>query len=456
MPSAPHVIQRQRLLLRLAPGADGRAVQKTAEAALQSQPLLAALDAALSAAGRPDEWLTLEHLELDLGHLDSTQLEHQFLDRLPALLRREIAEAWVAGSAGAAGAADIAWAAWLHFLRHGTLPTSWPAPASLAAWETALPALLAAATEGQRAALRAALAGATGRQRLVRQFSAPVAVAVICTLEPSARPYHAELAEALAPLLRRLGSYSGTLGEHLVAELLCRASTAPPLPWLDLLGILAPEKRLAQPEILARLALEALAMARESSPPSAGPPADAGPRAAGAAPPDEAEFVANAGVVLLHPFLAVCFRACGWVMADKFVSETARAKAVLLVHFLATGAAQAPEYELRLPKLLCGMAPDASFSHHLNLGRAARAEGVALLAAAIAHWTALKNTSPDGLREAFLQREGKLELAPEGNHHVLTVEQRAQDVLLDRLPYGWGLGLVQLPWMAARLTINWA
>ena len=81
-----------------------------------------------------------------------------------------------------------------------------------------------------------------------------------------------------------------------------------------------------------------------------------------------------------------------------------------------------------------------------------KAEAQDLLASVIEHWSALKNTSPSGLREAFLQRDGRLADRPDG--WKLTVEQRPVDVLLSSLP--WGLSIVRLPWMAAPLWVDWA
>lgn len=168
------------------------------------------------------------------------------------------------------------------------------------------------------------------------------------------------------------------------------------------------------------------------------------------------DYVQHAGVVLLHPFLPACFDACGWLADGQFVSPAAQAQAVLLVHFLATGRGQAAEYELRLPRLLCGVpGPAPAPTRRLKLAPAARAEGRALLRAALAHWGALRNTTPAGLRTAFLQREGKLEPTASPGP-TLTVEQRAQDVLLSRLPYGWSLSLVRLPWLKQPLLVNWS
>jgi hypothetical protein len=78
-------------------------------------------------------------------------------------------------------------------------------------------------------------------------------------------------------------------------------------------------------------------------------------------------------------------------------------------------------------------------------------ESETLLKAAIKHWSALKNTSPDGLREGFLQREGKLILNDFQDR--LIVESKAQDVLLSYLP--WGYSIFKLAWMKGALYIEW-
>ncbi|MEI3154023.1 MAG: contractile injection system tape measure protein [Odoribacter sp.] len=57
-------------------------------------------------------------------------------------------------------------------------------------------------------------------------------------------------------------------------------------------------------------------------------------------------------------------------------------------------------------------------------------------------WPKMKNTSLEGLRHSFLQREGMLEQEGEWK---LTVHPKGLDVLLDSLP--WGFSMVRLPWM---------
>ena len=428
-----------------------------------------------------------------------------------------------------ASAPVAAGAAWLFFLRHGALPAHWPPPASPAAWEAALLALLATPPPGLPAALGAALSIPAVRLRLLRQFSPALVAAVLVALVPGAAPHRTRLSRLLAGLRRQAvaapaadlappttapatvgaGSDAVVAGEAVGLALLARVAGPAPVPphWGTLLAAVPPSAVPAAQRVahLGRLAV-ALAQGAVELPrwPSArdgavahpekaafdgaasgqgatgagratdaagnntlvSPPVATGkdvlaslPDAAGentpVLPPNAAEYVTNAGVVLLHPFLPQCFAACGWLDADnQFASPDAQAQAVLLVHFLATGRGQAPEYELRLPRLLCGVPPTVA-SPRLVLGRAPRAEGRALLRAAVAHWAAVRNTTPTALRTAFLRREGKLEAAlPDGP--LLTVAQQAQDVLLSRLPYGWGVGLVQLPWLPRRLRVNWA
>uniref|UniRef100_UPI0035938511 contractile injection system tape measure protein n=1 Tax=Pricia sp. TaxID=2268138 RepID=UPI0035938511 len=163
------------------------------------------------------------------------------------------------------------------------------------------------------------------------------------------------------------------------------------------------------------------------------------------------QFLKNAGVALLHPFLSSFFRKLKLVDVVEFKNFKSQSKAVLLIHFLATGEEKPKEYETLLPKLLCGMPVNLPLDHTLKLTKKEKKEADQLLQAAIDHWGALGNTSPDGLREGFLMRDGKLENGPTG--WKLYVEQKAQDILLDKLP--WNLSMIKLPWMKEILWVEW-
>ncbi|MCW5599983.1 MAG: hypothetical protein KIT55_00075 [Nitrosomonas sp.] len=164
-------------------------------------------------------------------------------------------------------------------------------------------------------------------------------------------------------------------------------------------------------------------------------------------------YVQSAGVILFHPFLQRFFQNLGLCEEGAFIDETSRQRAVCLVHHLATGEVHTPEYQLVLPKFLCGMPLNAPIDHFIEINTAERSESENLILAAVKHWEALGKVSPDWLREMFLQRDGKLEKRKTG--WQLSVERKAQDILLDRLPHGWGLGIVKLPWMNDFLHIEW-
>ncbi|MDJ0697435.1 contractile injection system tape measure protein [Mastigocoleus sp. MO_188.B34] len=162
-------------------------------------------------------------------------------------------------------------------------------------------------------------------------------------------------------------------------------------------------------------------------------------------------YVNQAGLVLLHPFLRFYFEAVGLCSGDSFQDESTQQMAIYLLHYLATKQTNVPEYELVLPKLLCGWSLNEPVVQ-VDLPDTALREGENLLQTAINYWDALKSTSPDGLREGFLQREGKLIRSGE-NNWKLQVEQQAIDVLLSQLP--WGLSMVKLPWMEGLLIVEW-
>lgn len=168
---------------------------------------------------------------------------------------------------------------------------------------------------------------------------------------------------------------------------------------------------------------------------------------------ENVHYVRNAGVVLLHPFLSRFFRKMDLLEGSVFKDERSRGMAASLLHCLATGEVHTPEYHLVLPKFLCGMPLNTPLDHTLAVDEEAREEAEQLLGAAIDHWGALGNSSPAAIRQGFLQRPGKLEKRESG--WFLQVESNTIDVLLDRLPTGWGIGMLKLPWMEEVLRVEW-
>ena len=164
-------------------------------------------------------------------------------------------------------------------------------------------------------------------------------------------------------------------------------------------------------------------------------------------------LVPLAGLVLLHPYLPRLFTACGlWSHGERSIALQALPRACTLLHGLACGGSEAPEFDLPLVKLLLGLPPEAPLRHApAAMSDADRTEATALLEAVCAHWTALRGTGIDGLRMSFLQRRGLLDRR-EGAWH-LRLQTEPFDMLLGLLP--WSISPIRLPWMTEPLTTDW-
>lgn len=167
---------------------------------------------------------------------------------------------------------------------------------------------------------------------------------------------------------------------------------------------------------------------------------------------DEGEIaVTNAGLVLLHPFLKPFFKAVEITDKHGNILKARRQMAVQMVHYLATGEEDFFESDLVFCKFLCGVPLMEPVPRESLLTQLEKNEANLLLKEAIKHWVVLKKTSPDGLRQMFLQRNGKL--FKKGKNYRLVVERKAQDILLDKLT--WNISLVKIPWLEELLYVDW-
>jgi len=165
----------------------------------------------------------------------------------------------------------------------------------------------------------------------------------------------------------------------------------------------------------------------------------------------EAIYIDNAGLILLHPFLPVYFEHLGLTRKNEWIDASSQFKAIYASQFLVTGTLEIEEFSLMLNKILCGLKPGDVITPCLLREDDIRTEAEDLLKEVIEQWSILKNTSIGGLRETFLQRQGKLTEVDDG--WLLQVERKAVDILLNHLP--WGIGLIKLPWMENLLFMEW-
>ncbi|PWT95632.1 MAG: hypothetical protein C5B52_17445 [Bacteroidetes bacterium] len=166
---------------------------------------------------------------------------------------------------------------------------------------------------------------------------------------------------------------------------------------------------------------------------------------------EEGIYVNNAGIILVHPFLKLLLARLGIIHEGKFISEEQRCKAILILHYLATGKTEAEEFELTVAKILCELPIELPLVTSPELNDIEKGESDQMLLALIQQWEILKNTSLEGLRESFLQRPGKL--IKRNGSLCLLVESSSIDMLLDYLP--WNLSIIKLPWMKEMLRVEW-
>jgi hypothetical protein len=164
-------------------------------------------------------------------------------------------------------------------------------------------------------------------------------------------------------------------------------------------------------------------------------------------------LVPLAGLVLLHPWLTRLLAACGVLNeAGKQIAPASLPRACALLHAMACGDEDVVEHQLPLIKLLLGHPPDEPLDTALpTLTPADHEEIAALLGAVRDHWTALRGTGIDGLRQSFLQRRGLL--TREDRVWKLRMQSESFDMLLGLLP--WSIAVVRLPWMNEPLMVEW-
>jgi hypothetical protein len=163
-------------------------------------------------------------------------------------------------------------------------------------------------------------------------------------------------------------------------------------------------------------------------------------------------YVADAGLVILWPFLERFFVRTGVLGDDRrFFDEVAQLQAVALVESLATADPAPLEFQLPLAKLLCGRPFESDFVLERPLTAEQLAEADHLLAAVIDRAPVAGELSIASFRAGFLVRPGAL--GTRDGAWLLQVERRPHDAVLDRFPWSWGW--IKLPWMPEPLRVEW-
>ena len=164
--------------------------------------------------------------------------------------------------------------------------------------------------------------------------------------------------------------------------------------------------------------------------------------------------ISNAGLVILFPFLPMLFMRLNMLSQDRrgFNSNESKVRAIfILQHLMASEDREYDEKDLYLNRLLINYPFNEPLPKRMELNQDELNTIDSLLEAAKTNWEKMRNTSMRGFQEAFLRRAGFIEKTE--REWVLTVEERAFDILLDSIP--WSYKLVRLPWMENILKVNW-
>ncbi len=161
--------------------------------------------------------------------------------------------------------------------------------------------------------------------------------------------------------------------------------------------------------------------------------------------------VDNAGLVILWPFLERLFTRLGLLEGRAFTDDAAMQRATAILHHVATGDEETPEFRLLLEKVLCGVTLDDVCEPGPALSQEERETCRQMLEAAIDQAPVLRAMSVAGFRASFLWREGRLQTRD--GRWLLHVPRETHDIVLDRFPWTWSV--LKLPWMAAPLQVEW-
>jgi hypothetical protein len=149
-------------------------------------------------------------------------------------------------------------------------------------------------------------------------------------------------------------------------------------------------------------------------------------------------------------FPAFC-KNIGLIINNEFSDLEAKFKAIHFLNYIVTGQKNAAENELSFEKILCGVDLFTPIPKEIYLSETEIEEADALLKAVRDNWQPLKNTSIEGLRSSFLQREGII--YNEANAWKLRVEKKAFDMLLGQIP--WGYAFIKFSWTTKPIETEW-
>lgn len=164
--------------------------------------------------------------------------------------------------------------------------------------------------------------------------------------------------------------------------------------------------------------------------------------------------VTNAGLCLLAPWLLRLFGMLDLLAEGRkdLKDMDARIRAIFILQRLVTAEERKyKESDLAFNRLLVACPFNVPLPKSLKLTDKEIETVESMLAGVKANWSKMANTSIGGFQRSFIEREGHLE--QQESKWILTVENKAYDILLDSLP--WSYKMIRLPWLKKPISVSW-
>lgn len=164
--------------------------------------------------------------------------------------------------------------------------------------------------------------------------------------------------------------------------------------------------------------------------------------------------VTNAGLCMFAPWLLRLFGMLDLLAEDRkdLKDMDARIRAIFILQRLVTAEERKyKESDLAFNRLLVACPFNVPLPKSLKLTDKEIETVESMLAGVKANWSKMANTSIGGFQRSFIEREGHLE--QQESKWILTVENKAYDILLDSLP--WSYKMIRLPWLKKPISVSW-
>lgn len=137
---------------------------------------------------------------------------------------------------------------------------------------------------------------------------------------------------------------------------------------------------------------------------------------------------------------------------NEFKNIDAKVRAIFILQRLVTAEERLyKETELAFNRLLVACPFNVPLPKNIELTQKEVETIESMLSGVKANWIKLKNTSVGGFQRSFIERDGFLE--QQEKKWVLTVDNKAYDILLDSLP--WSYKTIRLPWLKKPIYVKW-